>query len=260
MLFDTHMHADYSCDAVQTIVEAMEAAKMAGIGMILTEHWDRDYPTNPEEFQFNLQDYFAKNNKYRSETVLLGIEVGMQQHVALMDNQTIKAYPFDEVIASMHCMHGRDMYEPTSYEGLSKHEAVKKYLEDSVACLQLYKDFDTYGHIDYISRYMPYEDQNLHYSEHSQLWDQVFKLLINGDKAIEINTRRLDLDGAAENLIVLYKRFQELGGRYVTLGSDAHYSEHVGRRMQEALAIAQSCNLQPVYFKERKRMVIKEGE
>ena len=66
MLFDTHMHADYSCDAHQTIVQAIAASKAAGVGMILTEHWDRDYPTNPEEFQFNIPKYNKKNNKYRT--------------------------------------------------------------------------------------------------------------------------------------------------------------------------------------------------
>ena len=118
------------------------------------------------------------------------------------------------------------MYEPTSYDGLTKQQAVKEYLEESIACLQLYRDFDTYGHIDYISRYMPYEDQELHYLEHPKLWDQVFQILIDGNKAIEINTRRLDLPSAVESLMVLYKRFKDLGGRYVTLGSDAHYPEH----------------------------------
>ncbi|NLU44953.1 MAG: histidinol-phosphatase HisJ family protein [Acholeplasmataceae bacterium] len=259
MLFDTHMHADYSCDAHQTIVQAIAASKAAGVGMILTEHWDRDYPTNPDEFLFDLSEYFAKNSKYRSERVLLGIEVGMQKHLSVLDNKTISEYPFDEVIASMHCMNGRDMYEPTSYDGLTKQQAVKEYLEESIACLQLYRDFDTYGHIDYISRYMPYEDQELHYLEHPKLWDQVFQILIDGNKAIEINTRRLDLPSAVESLMVLYKRFKDLGGRYVTLGSDAHYPEHVGRRMQEAVAVARQCNLQPVYFKKRERIVIKEG-
>ena len=61
MLFDTHMHADYSCDAHMTLQEAKEAAEKAGIGMILTEHWDREYPTNPDMFQFDLDEYFAKS-------------------------------------------------------------------------------------------------------------------------------------------------------------------------------------------------------
>ena len=75
-------HADYSCDAHQTIVQAIAASKAAGVGMILTEHWDRDYPTNPDEFLFDLSEYFAKNSKYRSERVLLGIEVGMAVYTA----------------------------------------------------------------------------------------------------------------------------------------------------------------------------------
>ena len=50
MLFDTHMHADYSCDAEMTIKDAMEAAKAAGLGMILTEHWDRDYRSDRVRF------------------------------------------------------------------------------------------------------------------------------------------------------------------------------------------------------------------
>ena len=41
MLFDTHTHADYSCDAEQTIQDAAAAARAQGIGIILTEHWDR---------------------------------------------------------------------------------------------------------------------------------------------------------------------------------------------------------------------------
>ena len=36
MLFDTHTHADYSCDAEQTIGEAAEAAHNLGLGIILT--------------------------------------------------------------------------------------------------------------------------------------------------------------------------------------------------------------------------------
>ena len=56
---------------------------------------------------------------------------------------------------------------------------------------------------------------------------RVFRLLIAEDKALEINTRRLGDDSVIPPLLKLYKRFRELGGRYATLGSDAHYKEHV---------------------------------
>ena len=50
MLFDTHMHCDYSCDSHMQFADAIAAAKQANIGMIVTEHWDYDYPTNPDAF------------------------------------------------------------------------------------------------------------------------------------------------------------------------------------------------------------------
>ncbi|MEG0969649.1 MAG: histidinol-phosphatase, partial [Acidaminococcaceae bacterium] len=75
MLFDSHMHCEYSCDSTMTLVQAVAAARQAKVGMIVTEHWDRDYPTNPSAFEFDLEDYFRKFTPYRSASVLLGIEV-----------------------------------------------------------------------------------------------------------------------------------------------------------------------------------------
>ena len=255
MLFDTHTHADYSCDAEQTIGEAAAAAKARGIGIILTEHWDRYYPTNPEMFLFDIDDYFKKDGPYRSSQVLLGIEVGLQPRAIEEDRKMVQAHPFDEVVGSMHCFEGLDMYEPTTYEGFTKDQAVRRYLEDSIRCLERKPDFDSYGHIDYICRYMPYADPNLHYKDHPELWDRVFQLLIQEDKALEINTRRLGDDSTIPSLLELYRRFRELGGKYATLGSDAHYQEHVGRDFAKGKAIADAAGLTLVYFKERKRML-----
>ena len=102
---------------------------------------------------------------------------------------------------------------------------------------------------------MPYADPNLHYKDHPELWDQVFQLLVQEDKALEINTRRLGDDSTIPPLLELYRRFRELGGKYATLGSDAHYKEHVGRDFAKGKAIADAAGLTLVYFKERKRML-----
>lgn len=255
MLFDTHMHADYSCDAEMTLQGAMEAAEKLGVGIILTEHWDRDYPTNPESFIFDINDYFQKDGPFRSERVLLGIEVGLQPHTIEADRKMTASHPFDEVVGSMHCFQHLDMYEPTTYEGLTKAQAVTAYLEDSVACLMQKPDFDTYGHIDYICRYMPYPDPNLHYEDNPALWDKVFQLLIEQDKTIEINTRRLGDAAVLPPLLQLYKRYYQLGGRYASLGSDAHYVEHVGRDFAVAERLAKEAGLTLVYYKNRRRQL-----
>ena len=81
--------------------------------------------------------------------------------------------------------------------------------------------------------------------------------LAQRDKALEINTRRLVTPDAREALLPVYHRFRELGGRLVTIGSDAHNAQDIGRGMDIALEMAAVCGLTPVYFKERKPIALK---
>ena len=84
-----------------------------------------------------------------------------------------------------------------------------------------------------------------------------FKVLIKKNKVIELNTRRLNDKKAVDSLIPIYKRYRELGGKYVTIGSDSHNKESIGKNFDVALNIIKECNLTPVYFKERKIHIIK---
>ena len=176
MIFDTHMHCRYSIDSKMNIDEAKAAAEKLGIGMIITEHWDEDYPTNPEAFVFDIGDYFAKCGPYHSKKLLLGIEVGMQESTAANDDALGKKYPFDFILGSMHCMNGRDMYEAKTYNGKTKQEAVREFLLATAENLKLHDNFDSFAHIDYMCRYMPYEDKELVYAEAPELFDAVFWL------------------------------------------------------------------------------------
>ena len=92
MIFDTHMHCQYSIDSKMSAEEA--AALQQNLGIIITEHWDEDYPTNPEAFVFDIEDYFKQLGPYRSKKLLLGIEVGMQEDTAANDNLLGRKYPF----------------------------------------------------------------------------------------------------------------------------------------------------------------------
>ena len=254
MLFDTHMHCEFSCDSEMTLVQAIATAQKQGIGMIVTEHWDYDYPTNPDEFLFDLDAYFKNFAPYRSATVLRGIEIGMQRHTAAKDELVAVGRDFDYVLASIHCMGKKDIYEPVCYVGRERQEVVEEFLDDTIYCLETHDNFDAFAHIDYICRYWPYSgaEAHLRLEDDPAKYDKIFKLLIAGNKPIEINTRRLEDEEAIKALIPLYQRYAALGGKYCTLGSDAHYVEHVGRRLEPALEIAKVAGLKPVYFRERK--------
>ncbi|MDO4178094.1 MAG: PHP domain-containing protein [Phascolarctobacterium sp.] len=258
MLFDTHMHCNMSCDSHMQYEDAMRVAKEQGIGMIVTEHWDYDYPTNPEEFLFDLDEYMRIAKKFRSDDVLFGIEIGMQRQTAKRDEKVAASVGFDYVLASIHCMGGRDIYEPTCYTGFTRQEIIDEYLADAIYCLKAHDNFDSFAHIDYICRYWPYEgdERELHLEDNPQGFDELFKLLIAKNKPIEINTRRLDDEKAYAGLVPLYARYKELGGKFVTIGSDAHYEEHVGRRIDLAVKMAKDLGLVPIYFKNRKQMEV----
>lgn len=262
MLFDTHMHCDYSCDSHMEFAAAIAAAQAQNIGMIVTEHWDYDYPTNPTAFIFDIDEYFARLQPLCSDKVLIGIEIGMQTHTAAADKKVAQGHVFDYVLGSIHCIGRRDLYEPACYEGRTRQQIVEEFLRESIACLEQDRDFDSFAHIDYICRYWPYTgaERELRLQDAPELFDRLFNLLIKKNIPIEINTRRLDDEAAAAGLLPLYKRYRALGGEYCTIGSDAHYAEHVGRRLPEALRMAAACGLTPVYFQGRKMRIMEVAQ
>ena len=68
------------------------------------------------------------------------------------------------------------------------------------------------------------------------------------------NARRLGSRLACKELMPVYTRYRELGGRYVTLGSDAHTSDAVAANFGAAEELAAMFGLGLVTFVER-RMV-----
>ena len=59
--------------------------------------------------------------------------------------------------------------------------------------------------------------------------DVILKLLIDNEKALEVNTggfnKGLDHPNPREEIL---KRYKELGGELITIGSDAHRPEDIG--------------------------------
>lgn len=87
MLWDTHMHSQYSGDSdapQEDMIRAAIRAKLPGI--CFTDHLDIDYPDNPEAFLLDLPNYtssvFAMQEQYRDQiSVRYGIELGLQPHL-----------------------------------------------------------------------------------------------------------------------------------------------------------------------------------
>lgn len=250
MIFDSHIHTTFSTDSNMKITDAMKTAKINNVGLVITDHMDLNYPKDIG-FRFNPEEYFNEYGNLRGDSLLLGIEVGMCNDFKNENNILIKKYPFDQVIGSIHTINNQDIGYPSIYQNASYEEILEKYFNEMITCILSHPDINTLGHIDYISRYAPVKDSEIHYNTYKNFIDKVLKTCIDTNTAMEINTRRIGYKSAFLNLKSIYSRYKELGGNYVTIGSDSHNCQSIGNNFKEALLMCELCNLTPVYFKNR---------
>ena len=252
MIFDSHIHTEFSADAEMKAEEALAAAAKQGIGLVFTEHLDADY-TSPEghSFSFAPHDYWQAYDRLRGDNLRLGVEIGMRQSTQDYSEDFSRQVPFDLIICSQHMVDDLDIYYPEYYEGKDKQTAYHRYFVQMAENLKTHSFGNVLGHIDYICRYAPYEDKHISYDEFADELDAVFKAAILTDTVLELNTRRLGDREVLDRLVPIYRRYQELGGRFVTLGSDAHTVEAVGAHLQLACDFAESLKLTPVTFRQQ---------
>ena len=84
------------------------------------------------------------------------------------------------------------------------------------------------GHLDYVTRYGRNQAEEYSYAGFADIIDQILRYLIERGKGIELNTAGLKygLPYAHPHIDIL-RRYRELGGEILTIGSDAHKPEHV---------------------------------
>ena len=244
MLWDTHMHTFFSGDseaAPELMVQAAIADQLPGI--CFTDHLDYDYPDQPDLFLLDLDAYYPFMKKLQQTyfgqlPILIGIELGLQPHLAEKHVQLLQQYAFDFVIGSSHVVHGYDPYYASFYEGKSEQEAYLEYFESILENINAFSDFDVYGHIDYVVRYGPNKNADYSYRKYAEIIDCILTRLIALSKGIEINTAGFKYGlGHPNPTEDILKRYRELGGEILTIGADGHKPEHIAYDFAKVPAI-----------------------
>lgn len=248
---DCHVHTNISHDGISEIKEYIASGKEKNVDEItFTEHWDDYTGLDTKLKTLDVSAYREKYLKYKDDSVLkinFGIEVGLQPDIVDKVETMIKQYPFDFVIGSSHITCKKDMaMDKSFFNGLTRKEAYLKYFKEVLENIKLYNEFDVYGHIDYVVRYGGYAENKIEYNEFNEILDEILTLLIKKDKGIEINTSgiRYKLCNPHPNIDIL-KRYKELGGKIITMGSDAHKVDNLAEDFSLAFDI-----LEDVGFKE----------
>lgn len=249
---DCHMHTRFSTDSESLVREMIEGAMKKGLKEIcITDHNDKDYPKVPDiegtAFLFDIDDYFETLGKYQREyadriTVRAGIEIGMQPHLGEYCRNLVNRYPFDFVIGSVHLVYGKDPYYGELFEERTDEQAYEETFVQTVKNLEAISDFDVLGHIDYVVRYGKTKAENYSYARYADYIDAILKKVLDMGKGIELNTGGFKYGlGFCHPHPDIIRRYRELGGEIITVGSDAHRPEHVAFDFDKARQILLDC-------------------
>lgn len=240
-MFDFHMHSLVSFDGHDTPEQMLRAAAERGLKEIcFTDHIDYFANVDKQEWVFDTAVYNGAYDRLTHDTVTIrrGMEFGLKPYNAPMLREDLKRREFDFVLGSIHFVDEKDVYYAEYWDGKSVFEAERRYLEEILACVQVHEDFDVLGHLTYISKCRAHPSPRpVPFDAHREIIDEILRILAQKGKGMEMNTSGVDRCGDFLPYDVYFRRFKELGGQIVTVGSDAHTADRVGQYCHRACEI-----------------------
>ena len=247
ILSDYHLHSEFSGDSTENIDELVLKAIDLGLKEIaVTDHLEYDMEGVTGKWILNLDRYVEKlqyiREKYKGKIdIKLGLEAGVQPHTKEYIETQIKKYPFDFVIASGHGLNRKDISFGGIHKGRTKDEVQTLYFENLLENVKVYENYCVYGHLDFITRYGGEGYRGLNYEKQKDIIDEILKMLISKNKGIEINTSGFRYnEDRFYPLPQIVKRYFQLGGEILTVGSDAHRKEDIARDFNVAADFLES--------------------
>lgn len=235
MYADYHLHSSFSDDSQTPMEDMVQQAISLGLDEIcFTEHVDYGIKTVVNcDYPSYLSKLSEMQHKYRGQIVIrAGIEFGVQLETIPQFTAAFQSFPFDFVIYSCHQIDNKEFWRNEFQKGRTQEEYQTAYYTAIYQVMLQYKLYSVLGHLDVIKRYDPcgdYPDEKI-----LPLAEKIMRQAIADEKGIEVNTStlRYGMPGTfpSQRLLELY---HELGGRIITIGSDAHDTAHMADMIPE---------------------------
>lgn len=243
---DMHMHCQASEDS-ETPIECLcrEAVKKRLQMIAVTDHVEMvDYTEGAyDKALADSRQMMDKAAVPCGLRLLKGIELGEPCYDRAFAESLLSSYPYDFVLASQHRLSaGKPDYYFIDYSEWSDEQIEKEMADyfDEVLRVVKWNGFDSLAHLTYPFRYLPERWRNGDYSRFQTVIDEILTTLAANGKALEINTSGIRKgQGMTSPDLPIIKRFYELGGRRITIGSDAHREHEVGSDLEIAADLAQ---------------------
>ncbi len=156
--------------------------------------------------------------------------------------QILDKYDYDFVLGSIHNLENMEDFYFLDYSNYDVDDLLEKYF-NAIYQLCLWDKFDSLAHLTYPLRYIKGNAKiDIDLTRFSDIIEQILKTIIRNGKALEINTSGLFLDLnetlPPKNIVQLFK---DLGGEYLTIGSDSHFYNKLGSGIEQGFRLAKDC-------------------
>lgn len=260
-LIDCHTHSTNSPDGYDAPEAMLLAAMENGLSAYaLTDHCEINrwfgrahysnaaLSENPQDtydfahdFEAAMEDNLRLKEKYKGKiNFISGIELGQAQFDFGLAAAVAADARLDFIIASLHQAKGYDDFAFTDYSKTDPVLMVSKYYREMLEVCRK-GSFDILGHLTYPLRYIEGESGiKINMSENDEVIREIFRVLIERGKGIEINTSGLRQKyGRTFPDMYYLKMYREMGGDILSVGSDAHRCEDIGAGIKDGIALAE---------------------
>ncbi len=256
--FDAHVHSHFSYDAdpAATLDAVCESAIAKGIThLALTDHYDINavldgiYTYNVSAAKAAVED--AKEKYGNLLTLSWGIELGSATQYPKAADTFLSKHKFETIVGSTHYMTGCDDFAYWDMKNITHEdfsEAFLLYLAELTRMCELGHS-DILAHITYPVRYFIRAG---HQFDLSFCRDELANLLntaIDHGMLLEVNTSgyRQGMGSPLPDATVI-SLYKDLGGRLISIGSDAHTPADIGANYKETEDLLRSLDMNKIAF------------
>ena len=276
-LADYHVHSACSFDAKDRMADMARAELKRGITEIcFTDHVDfgdqQTMQIGPERFQLpksQVKQFIEAMEKApEGIDIKLGLELGEGNHDPDRAKRIYAMPEYDFILGSLHNLKGEQDFYYLKYESYEQcWELYDRYLDELIDLAHI-GCFDCMAHIGYCLRYMHKQgfEASLTLEQFGRKIDTLLHILIENGKGIELNVANLLPDGSENPLIMpfpnveILRRYRELGGDIITVGSDAHTVKAAGVGIREGYELLLECGFKYIAVYKRHKPEFKRIE
>ncbi len=266
-MYDTHIHTKNSPDSKEPIDKVCEVAIQKRLnGIAICDHAEISLF---HMFDFHkiiensIRDTKMAKDRYGDKIKLLqGIEISEFFWDESLLHGFLSLADYDIILGSVHrvnCAGHDDSYSrvvmaDTTEENL--HEFLRTYFDDMIRMIQNY-DFDVLSHLTVPLRYINGKyGRGIELFRHDDKIETILRMIKEKEIALEINTSGIDtaIDCCFPDEKIV-RKYKEIGGKLVTIGSDAHTAERIGYGFERAKEMLKKAGFDGYYYYEKRKPV-----